>query len=301
MRLALTLLPLLLAACGSSELAGSVPNAARGGLKSDQVVIAHRGASGHAPEHTLAAYDLGLAMGAEYIEQDIALTLDGVLVCLHDESLDRTARGPAADCTGSIATKTLAQVKNCDMGSWFNETFPDRARPEYVGQKIPTLEEVFQRYGKDVNYYIEVKTIGSPVPMEQPLLDLIKKYDLLEGAIARRQVLVQSFTPESLQRMRALEPRLPLIQLLFGATNTAQLQAAAQYSFGVGPPARDLTPALVDEAHRLGMAVHPYTINSSADLDRIAALCVDGLFTDFPDRYRAVLGAKDYGCAAPIR
>ena len=82
----------LLAGCGSSV----APNgAATPVLKTDQVIVAHRGASGHAPEHTLAAYDLALQMGAEYIEQDVYSTADGVLVCLHDTTLNRTARGPA--------------------------------------------------------------------------------------------------------------------------------------------------------------------------------------------------------------
>lgn len=290
--------------CGCS---GSVPpegqsHAQSTAAKVRQVVVAHRGASGHAPEHTIAAYDLGLELGADYIEQDIALTLDGVLVCLHDDSLDRTARGDPANCSGQVATKTLAQLKTCDMGSWFNETYPERARPEYAGLAIPTLEEVFQRYGTAVNYYIETKTAGSPRPMEQELLRLINVYGLREGAVTRRQVLVQSFTPESLQRMRALDPEIPLIQLLFGGTNSAFIQAAAEYSFGIGPPAGDVTPEVVAEAHGLGLAVHPYTINSAEDLEGMGRLCVDGLFTNFPDRYRALVDAGAFdGCPDAIR
>lgn len=290
-------LPLAACSAGSSEprAGAQTPAEAR------QLVVGHRGASGHAPEHTIAAYDMALEMGADYVEQDIALTLDGVLVCLHDDSLDRTARGDPANCSGQVATKTLAQLKTCDMGSWFNETYPDRARPEYVGLPMPTLEEVFQRYGTAVNYYIETKTLGSPRPMEEELLRLINAHGLREGAVARRQVLVQSFTPESLQRMRALDADIPLIQLLFGGTNSAMLQAAAEYSFGVGPPAGDVTQALVDEAHALGMAVHPYTINTADELERIGRLCVDGLFTNFPDRYRALVDAGTFdGCSAAI-
>lgn len=288
------LLGSLLMGCGSSTQPAITGTLSPSG-KLRQLVIAHRGASGHAPEHTLAAYDLALAMGADYIEQDIALTLDGVLVCLHDDSLDRTARGDAANCTGQVASKTLAQLKTCDMGSWFNETYPERARAEYVGQVMPTLEEVFQRYGQ-VNYYIETKTLGSPRPMEQELLRLINQYNLREGAVTRRQVLVQSFTPESLQRMRALDAQLPLIQLLFGGTNAAVIESAAQYSFGIGPPTGDATAANIASAHAAGLAVHPYTVNETADLQSIGDLCVDGLFTNFPDRYRALVdsGAFDH-------
>src|SRR5678815_84753 len=119
--------------------------------------IGHRGASGYAPEHTIESYDLALKLGADYIEQDLQLTSDGVLVCLHDTTLDRTARGPVENCTGPVSAKTLAQVKTCDVGSWFNDANPDRARPEYVGLQVPTLEEVFKRYRRRANYYIETK------------------------------------------------------------------------------------------------------------------------------------------------
>ena len=91
------------------------------------VVIAHRGASYFAPEHTLAAYDRAIADGADFLEQDIARPKDGIIVVLHDATLDRTARGPAADCTGAVRDKTLSQLRRCTCGSWFNETWPDRA------------------------------------------------------------------------------------------------------------------------------------------------------------------------------
>ncbi|WP_162932332.1 glycerophosphodiester phosphodiesterase [Solimonas sp. K1W22B-7] len=301
MRHALFLAAALLAGCSSSVAPGGAGTPA---LKTDQVIVAHRGASGHAPEHTFAAYDQALAMGAEYIEQDVYATADGVLVCLHDTTLNRTARGPAENCSGSVGSKTLEQLKTCDMGSWFNETYPDRARPEYAGQKIPTLEEVFQRYGKDVNYYIEIKP-GldlTPPSVAQRLLDLMAKYGLRDGAVTRHKVLVQSFIPTVLLEMRRLDPEIPLIQLMQPATtNAATLPLIAAYSFGVGPPVSDVNASLVQQAHGLGLAVHPYTVNETEDLERVAALCVDGMFTNFPDRYRAVLGANKFDCPEPIR
>lgn len=268
------------------------------GSPTTQAVIGHRGASGHAPEHTLAAYDLAIALGADYIEQDVAMTADGVLVCLHDGTLDRTARGYAADCAGPVAAKTLAQLKNCDMGSWFNSAYPDRAKPEYVGLTIPTLEEVFQRYGQSANYYIETKTLGTTAEMEPELVRLLNQYGLRDGAASRRQVIIQSFDAQSLQRVRALDTGLPLV--LLGAV-FPELTAVAEYAFGIGPSSLGVNRALVDSAHGLGLAVHPYTINETADLERLARLCVDGMFTNFPDRYRAVLDAGNLGCPAAIR
>ena len=265
----------------------------------NQVVIGHRGASGYAPEHTIAAYDLAIQLGADYIEQDIAMTSDGVLVCLHDGTLDRTARGDAADCKGAVASKTLAQLKSCDMGSWFNDAYPDRARPEYVGLKIPTLEEVFQKYETRANYYIETKTLGTTVQMEPELLRLLASYGLRDAAVSRRQVLVQSFDAQSLQRMHGLDAEIPLV--LLGAASTTQIQAAADYAFGVGPTSASVNKTLLDTAHGLGLAVHPYTINESTDLERLARLCVDGMFTNFPDRYRAIVAAGTVICPPAIR
>lgn len=289
---------LTLSACTSSDPASMGQGPA---MREGQVVVAHRGASGHAPEHTFAAYDLALEMEAEYLEQDIAMTSDGVLVCLHDATLDRTARGPAENCSGRVGSKTLQQLKTCDMGSWFNEAYPDRARAEYVGQTIPTLEEVFQRYGSSVNYYIETKTLGTAEPMEAELLRLIEAYGLRDGAVQRRQVLVQSFSAASLRRMHELDAEIPLVHLLYGGGALA-LAGVADYVFGVGPPAGSTDAELVDQAHARGFAVHPYTVNENQDLERIGALCVDGMFTNFPDRYRALVDAGAFeSCPEPIR
>ncbi|WP_233451802.1 glycerophosphodiester phosphodiesterase [Rubrobacter xylanophilus] len=260
--------------------------------------VGHRGASGYAPEHTFAAYDLALRMGADYIEQDLQMTRDGVLVVLHDETLDRTARPTAesepGDCTGLVREKTLAQIKTCDVGSWFNEAYPQYARPEYVGLKIPTLEEVFQRYRKSVNYYIETKSPEAAPGMEEELLRLMDEYGLRRPAAERWQVLIQSFSPASLQKVHALDPSLPLIQLFTGAetseTIRARLDATATYAVGIGPSKDDVDAALVGAAHARCLDVHPYTVNESAEMEGLIATGVDGMFTNFPDRLDAVLG-----------
>ena len=260
--------------------------------------IGHRGASGYAPEHTFASYDLALELGADYIEQDLQLTKDGVLVVLHDETLDRTARPTAesqpGDCTGLVIEHTLEQIKTCEVGSWFNEAYPQYADPSYVGLEIPTLEEVFQRYGKSVNYYIETKNPDAAPGMEEELLRLMDEYGLIEPAIDDWQVLIQSFSPESLQKIHALNPDLPLIQLYSGTetseTIRAQLDLASTYAVGIGPPKDDVDAALVEAAHALCLDVHPYTVNETTEMQALVDLGVDGMFTNFPDRLDAVLG-----------
>ena len=260
--------------------------------------IGHRGASGYAPEHTIPAYDLALQMGADYIEQDLQLTKDGVLVAMHDDTLDRTAEAPPGVpkrfCSGPVIKRTLEQIKMCDVGSWFNETYPQYAKPEYVGLQIPTLEEVFQRYGTSVNYYIETKNPEAAPGMEEELLRLMEKYNLIEPAAENWQVLIQSFSSASLQKIHALEPSLPLIQL-YSSTETsetiqAQLDLARTYAVGIGPSKTDVDAALVEAAHARCLDVHPYTVNETVEMEALISLGVDGMFTNFPDRLEAVLG-----------
>ncbi|MDQ3608896.1 MAG: glycerophosphodiester phosphodiesterase [Actinomycetota bacterium] len=261
--------------------------------------IGHRGASGLAPEHTFAAYDLALKQGADYIEQDLQQTSDGTLVVIHDATLDRTARGPAENCTGLVSEKTLEQLKTCDVGLWFNETYPDRAREEYVGLEIPTLEEVLRRYRHRTNYYIETKNPDNADRMEERLVALLDEYNLLRPAADRWQVLVQSFSPESLLRLRALEPELPLIQLFSGsetsATIQARLDAVAQYAVGIGPSKNDVDAALVEAAHERCLDIHPYTVNDSEEMRDLIDVGVDGMFTNFPARLDEVLGRDAVG------
>src|SRR5262245_32153931 len=180
------------------------------------LAIGHRGASGYAPEHTFASYDLAIQLGADYIEQDLQLTKDGVLVVLHDPTLDRTTRGSAENCNGLVIEKTLAQIKTCDAGISFHHAYRRFAQREYVGQRVPTLEEVFQRYQHSQNYYIETKNPEDAPGMEENLLALLDKYDLRGNAVKRNQVLIQSFSNASLRKVHGLDPELPLIQLFTG-------------------------------------------------------------------------------------
>ena len=266
----------------------------------DQVLnIGHRGASGLAPEHTFPAYDLALKQGADYIEQDLQQASDGTLVVIHDATLDRTARGPAENCTGLVSDKTLEQLKTCDVGTWFNERYPEFAREEYVGLQIPTLDEVLARYRKRTNYYIETKNPEDADRMEERLIALLDEYNLLRPAADRWQVLVQSFSPLSLERLQALEPELPLIQLFFGSetseTIQARLDTLADSVVGIGLSKSDVDAALVEAAHERCLDIHPYTVNESAEMRALIDLGVDGMFTNFPARLDEVLGRDAVG------
>jgi glycerophosphoryl diester phosphodiesterase len=257
--------------------------------------IGHRGASAYAPEHTFAAYDLALDQGADYIEIDLQMTADGVLVALHDKTLNRTADAPEGVperyCRGLVSKKTLEQIKMCDAGSWFG--------PEYAGLeeplRIPTLEEIFQRYGTSVNYYIETKNPDAAPGMEEELLRLLGEYGLIPDPTEppNWQVLIQSFSAESLMKIHELEPSLPLIQLYWAGTSKSiqrDLDAVSEYAVGIGPYKKDVDAALVEAAHEHCLAVHPYTVNTVEEMEALIALGVDGMFTNNPDLLEGVLG-----------
>ena len=256
-------------------------------------VIAHRGASGYAPEHTFAAWDLALEQGADYIEQDLQLTRDGVLIVMHDDSLQRTARG-SASCAGAVRDRTAAELADCEVGRWFNAARPEVASSAFEGLRIPTLREVLARYAGRTRFYIETKSPESAPGMEAALVAELERADLLPKSISDRTVLVQSFSAASLRRLHALRPTIPLVLLLSSVRGDLDslLADAARYAIGVGPTARLVDSAFVASANRHGLVVHPWTVNDSVAMQRLVALGVAGMFTDYPDRLARVLGRR---------
>lgn len=172
-----------------------VSAASKGNLLSpDRILtVAHRGASGYVPEHTILSYETAQKMKADYIELDLQMTKDGKLIVMHDEKLDRTTNG-----TGWVKDHTLADIKKLDAGSWFNEAYPEKAKPQYVSLKVPTLEEVLDRFGKHANYYIETKSPDTYPGMEEKLIASLQKHKLLGKHSKPGQVIIQSFSKESL-------------------------------------------------------------------------------------------------------
>ena len=255
------------------------------------LIIGHRGAAGHAPEHTFASWDLALEMGADYIEQDLQMTADGQLVVMHDETLDRTARG--RNCTGPVITRLLADLVDCDVGSWFNDARPDRARAEFAGARIPTLDSVLSRYAGRARFYIETKNPEEAPGMEEALIALLKKHDLVPEP-AGDAVIIQSFSAASLRRVRSLHATIPLVRLHARAETAdsirGQLNDLAEFVHGIGPHYSDVDSGLVADVHALGLVIHPYTVNTPSEMRRLIELGVDGMFTDYPDILRSMLG-----------
>lgn len=246
-------------------------------MHKDIVNVSHRGASAYAPEHTIAAYDMGEKMHGDYIEVDLQMTKDGHLIAMHDVTLDRTTDG-----TGSVKDYTLNEIKQFDAGSWFNEKYPYAAKADYEDLKVPTLEEVFKKFGKNNSYYIETKSPDVYPGMEKELLRLVDKYK-----INKDKLLVQSFSPQSLKVMNELDPSIKLVQLISYKANAeitdAEIREIKQYAMGIGPNHTYLNEGYVQKVVNSGLELHPYTVNDKERMKQLINWGVTGMFTNHPD------------------
>lgn len=233
-------------------------------------VIAHRGASGHAPENTLAAFRRAAALGAQFIETDVHLTRDAHLVLIHDHTLERTTNG-----RGEIRLHTLAELRALDAGAWFGAAF--------AGERIPTLEEALE-FGRqaDVLFYLELKA-DAIWGAEHALANALRR----SGEAARTVVL--SFLDHSLAAMNRLEPACLTGYLFDRWSDDAIDRALHAGARQLAPREESVTPERVERAHHAGLPVVAWTVNEPARMRALVAAGVDGIMTDFPDRLRTVL------------
>jgi len=252
------------------------------------VTIAHRGLSAYAPEHTMASYQLAKNLNADYLEIDLQMTKDGKLIAMHDTTVNRTTDGK-----GQVKDLTLKEIKQLDAGSWFNQKNPDRAKAKYEGLEVPTLEEIFKKFGKNANYYIETKSPSLYPEMENELVRLIEKYKLADSKNHPNRVVIQSFSKESLLNIHELNPELPLVQLISyknpAVATDAEIAELKSYAVGAGMNYRMIDEAYVKKMRDAGLWVHPYTVNDPADMQKLLDWGVNGMFTDYADVLKKVL------------
>ncbi|MDQ4144642.1 MAG: glycerophosphodiester phosphodiesterase [Actinomycetota bacterium] len=246
--------------------------------------MAHRGASAYAPENTIEAYDLAIALGATTIELDVHETLDGVLVVTHDDTIDRTLRGPLS-AAKKVSSYTWAELSALDAGTWFNETHPERARPEYEGARVVRLIDVFERYGSEVSYFIELKHPPCSMGMEDEIVEHVRRLEL--SSFSRSKVFVGAFSQKCLHKINDLDPGIGLVQLFHSyATSSAiraYLAALPGYCTGIGPCKTAVEERLVAAARRRGLGVFVWTVNDPHEMADMIELGVEGILTDFPD------------------
>ncbi len=250
--------------------------------------IAHRGASGHSPEHTISAYEKGEAMQADYIEIDLQLTRDQQLIAMHDDTVTRTTDGK-----GEVQQLTLDEIIDLDAGSWFNEAYPASAEVIYEDETVPTLAEVFEHFGADGNYYIETKTPDKYPNMVKELVATLEEYDLIDDELPEGKVIIQSFSEQSLQEVATLAPSLPLIQLLnkdaLKQLDDERIAEISSYAIGVGVNYEALTDAQIAEFKANGLLIHAYTVNDEKEMRELIQRGVTGIFTNYPDRLTNLL------------
>lgn len=185
-------------------------------------VIAHRGASHDAPEETAPAYLAARDLGADYLEADLQRTKDGVLVAVHDDTLERTTDvtkvfpGREKD---PVSKFTLAELKRLDAGSWFNATYPERARPTFVGVRILTLDELIdiaEGGGETPGLYLETKAPGQFPGIEEDLRKVLENRGwLIADGEPQGRVVLQTFEKSSLELLQKSMPKVPKVLLLW--------------------------------------------------------------------------------------
>jgi glycerophosphoryl diester phosphodiesterase len=228
------------------------------------LVIAHRGASGTCPENTLAAFRRAAAIGAHMIELDVQLTADGEVVVMHDWTLERTTNG-----TGAVADHRLVDLQRLDAGSWFG--------PAFRGETVPTLAAVLDSVALPVN--VELKPRGED-GLEACVLAVVRR----TGGLDR--VVFSSFAPEALVRLRALSDDAVLAVLWEDPSPTEGLLLAERVRARAVHLRKDaVSPPAVDAARTRGLAVRAWTVNEREDFDRMQGAGVDGVFTDYPERF----------------
>jgi glycerophosphoryl diester phosphodiesterase len=241
------------------------------------LIVAHRGASAHAPENTFAAYELGLQQKADAIELDVHLTADGQLAVIHDESVDRTTSG-----SGAVATMTMEQIRGLNAGANFGEgTFADQ------GLHVPTLPEVLDWLPDGVGLAVEIKARAAvPATVEA----------LRDSRVGRAgEVTVISFDEASINEADELDPTLATGLLLVPSDSIERgMRYAVEHGhIGVLPWDGDLgldPTYLMMQATALGRRVGCYVVNDPLRMQQLAALGLWAFVTDAPDVAAEALG-----------
>lgn len=234
--------------------------------------IAHRGASGHAPENTMAAFERCIELGATAIETDVQMTSDGSLVLIHDESLARTAGSPKL-----VKDVTLEELRRLDAGSWFD--------PAFRGERVPTLRELLELvkpYSLLLN--LELKNGVVPYPgLEEAVVEEVRRFGMSD------RVILSSFNHYSLVKCKRLAPEVRM-----GILYMEGLYEPWDYASRIGAEALHayhyaVLPEWVAQAAERGIAYHPFTVNEPAEMRRLLAAGVSGIITDYPDRLAELL------------
>lgn len=241
-------------------------------------VTGHRGFSGAAPENTLAAFRAAIEAGCDMIELDVHLSRDREVVVIHDDTLERTTTG-----RGNVADQTFAELKRWDAGAWFS--------PRFAGERIPALAEVLTLARNRILVNIELKKGGNfPYTMEE-LADLTLRE--VEKAGMEDQVLLSSFDPVAIDRIREKNPVLPVALIQDKPWMSPEAAGRGKIYPTLNCRATVLNEDNIRRAHGEGIRIHVWTLNTPEEMARFIALGVDGIITNHPDRLIRLLTISD--------
>lgn len=231
------------------------------------IILGHRGAKNYAPENTLAAFNLALEQGADGVELDAKLSADRVVVVHHDETVNRTTDGK-----GRVSQLTLAALRELDAGSFFSDKFR--------GEKIPTLDEVFESIGKRAFINVELTNYSTPRDaLVEKVVELVKRHGL------QKRILFSSFFASNLKKAAALLPETPRGLLARGGLLGLWARSFG-FNFGdysaLHPYITDVTAQEVQRVHRLHRMINVWTANKEGEVRRLISWGVDGIITDDP-------------------
>lgn len=240
------------------------------------IIVAHRGASGYAPENTVSAVKKAIDLKAPYIEIDVHLSKDGEVIVIHDKTLERTTTGK-----GEVVGHTLAELKQLDAGSWYGE--------EFKGEPVPTLGDVLEAIDGQAVLLIEVKNGNQHYEdIEQKVWDIIQQYDALAWCE------VQSFHSEVVKNFIALETPLKVHKLIAKRLPAIGMYIDDGLKFGSGtnwenkvvginPNFKDASKKFVSKLHDDGYTCFVWTVNEKEDMQKMIENGVDGIITNYPD------------------
>ena len=235
------------------------------------MVIAHRGYSGIAPENTISAFKKAIEAGADMIELDIFLSKDGEIVVFHDKNLKRTTK-----TKGKVKDLLLWELKELDAGSWF--------KPEFTGERIPTLEEVLILTKGKIMVNIEIKadainSYKKKGGIEEKLVKLIEKYDISS------EVIISSYNLLALKRIKELNPNISTALLYRFRIKKLLLKIAGENLIDAFHPGkRFLNKKTLLTTKKDDFKINVYTINQKREMKKFIKIGVDGIITNYPDR-----------------
>ncbi len=248
----------------------------RAGMSASWWRIAHRGASGSAPEHTRPAFERALALGVDMIELDVQCARDGELMVIHDRDLGRTTTG-----SGPVRTYDAADLRTLDAGGWF--------APRFAGERILTLTEVLDLVGTRARLNVEIKA-----PAEDWERLGVRLLHDLQQAAALETTVISCFDPRALACLRQLSPDAHLGLLWQRAdVEAAWPLARALRAWSLHPHWTLVSADVLATAHAAGLRVMAWTVNDVQVMRALVARGIDGIMSDFPERFAAVAAGAD--------